>query len=88
MKLKAHYTSEFNSSFYLFSNFEIKIIMFQYFKNSNYSFMFYFMFSCIYPNVCIAYNITSSDRSIGHYLQTLLFYVGIPISHSDLLYPV
>ena len=29
MKLKKnHYKSEFNSSFYLFSNFEIKIIMF------------------------------------------------------------
>ena len=49
------------------------------------------MFGCIYPDMCIAYNITSSDRSIGHYLQTfklLLLYVGIPISHSDLLYPV
>ena len=28
-------------------------------------------FGCIYPDMCIAYNITSSDRSIGHYLQTL-----------------
>ena len=46
------------------------------------------MFGCIYPDMCIAYNITSSDRSIGHYLQTLLFYVVIPISHSDLLFPV
>ena len=44
------------------------------------------MFGCIYPDMCIAYNITSSDRSIGHYLQ--LFYVVIPISHSDLLFPV
>ena len=59
MKLKNHYKSEFNSSFYLLSNFEIKTIM------------FYFMFGCIYPDMCIAYNITSSDRSIGHYLQTL-----------------
>jgi hypothetical protein len=33
--------------------------------------MFYFMFGCIYPDMCIAYNITSFDRSIGHYLQTL-----------------
>ena len=49
------------------------------------------MFGCIYPDMCFAYNITSSDRSIGHYLQTLqllLFYVVIPISHSDLLFPV
>ena len=29
------------------------------------------MLGCIYPDMCIAYNITSSDRSIGHYLQTL-----------------
>ena len=29
------------------------------------------MFGCIYPDMCIAYNITSSDRSIEHYLQTL-----------------
>jgi len=29
------------------------------------------MFGCIYPDMYIAYNITSSDRSIGHYLQTL-----------------
>ena len=29
------------------------------------------MFGCIYPDMCIAYNITSSDRSVGHYLQTL-----------------
>jgi hypothetical protein len=36
-----------------------------------YSFKFYFMLGCIYPDLCIAYNITSSDRSIGHYLQTL-----------------
>ena len=71
MKLKNHYKSEFNSSFYFLSNFEIKIIMFKYLKNSNYSFMFYFMFGCIYPDMWIAYNITSSDRSIGHYLQTL-----------------
>ena len=42
---------------------------------------------CIYPDMCIAYSITSSDRSIGHYLQTL-FYVVIPISHSDLQFPV
>ena len=28
------------------------------------------MFGCIYPDMCIAYNITSSDRSIEHYLQT------------------
>ena len=44
------------------------------------------MFGCIYPDMFIAYSITSSDRSIGHYLQTLelfLFYVIIPISHSD-----
>jgi hypothetical protein len=54
MKLKNQ--SEFNSSFYL--------------KNSHYSFKFYFMFSCIYPDMCIVYSITSSDRSIGHYLQT------------------
>jgi hypothetical protein len=40
-------------------------------KNSNYSFKFYFMLGCTYPDICIAYNITSSDRSIGHYLQTL-----------------
>ena len=26
------------------------------------------MFGCIYPDMCIAYSITSSDRSIGHYL--------------------
>ena len=48
------------------------------------------MFGCIYPDMSIAYSITSSDRSIGHYLQTfqlLLFYVVIPISHSDLLFP-
>ena len=32
MKLKNHYKSEFNSSFYLLSNFEIKIIMFLIFK--------------------------------------------------------
>ena len=31
------------------------------------------MFGCIYPDMCIAYNITSSDRSIGHYLQTLFW---------------
>ena len=29
------------------------------------------MFGCIYPDMCIAYSITSSDHSIGHYLQTL-----------------
>ena len=49
------------------------------------------MFGCIYPDMCITYSITSSDRSTGHYLQThllLLFYVAIPISHSDLLFPV
>ena len=49
------------------------------------------MFGCICPDKCIAYSITSSDRSIGHYLQTLyllLFYVILPISHSDLLFPV
>ena len=49
------------------------------------------MFGCIYQDMCIAYNITSSDRPIGHYLQTLqllLFYVVIPISPSDLLFPV
>ena len=71
MKLKNHYKSEFNSSFYLLSNFEIKNHYVLIFKNSNYSFKFYFMFGCIYPDMCIAYNITSSDRSIGHYLQTL-----------------
>jgi hypothetical protein len=32
MKLKNHYKSEFNSSFYLLSNFEIKMIMFSYLK--------------------------------------------------------
>jgi hypothetical protein len=26
------------------------------------------MFGCIYPDMCIAYNITSSDRSIGWFL--------------------
>ena len=49
------------------------------------------MFGCIYPDMCIAYSITSYDRSIEHYLQTLyllLFYVVIPINHSDLLFPV
>jgi hypothetical protein len=69
---KSLYKSEFNSSFYfLLSNFEIKIIMFWYLKNSNYSFKFYFMFGCIYPDMWIAYSITSSDRSIEHYIQTL-----------------
>ena len=29
------------------------------------------MLSCIYPDMCIAYSITSSDRAIGHYLPTL-----------------
>ena len=29
------------------------------------------MFGCIYPDMCIAYSITSSDRAIEHYLQTL-----------------
>jgi len=26
------------------------------------------MFGCINPDMCNAYNITSSDRTIGHYL--------------------
>jgi hypothetical protein len=56
---------------YVLSNFEIKNHYVLIFKNSNYSFKFYFMFGCIYPDMCIAYNITSSDRSIGHYLQNL-----------------
>ena len=27
------------------------------------------MFGCIYPDMCIAYSITSSEHSIGHYFQ-------------------
>jgi hypothetical protein len=40
----------------------------------------------VFIRICVLHT-ASSDRSIGHYLQTLLFYVVIPISHTDLLFP-
>jgi hypothetical protein len=71
MKLKNHYKGWIQ--FKLLFTFQLwnKIQYVLIFKNSNYSFMFYFMLGCIYPDMCIAYSITSSDRSIEHYLQTL-----------------
>jgi hypothetical protein len=35
--------------------------------------MFYFMFGCIYPDMCIAYNITSSDRYLTRIIQSLYY---------------
>jgi hypothetical protein len=43
--------------------------MFKYLKNSNYSFMFYFMFGCIYPDMFEIYKRRlSRDLAVGRYI--------------------